>query len=115
MESSQILTASMPRVEPQEEHRWLDRLVGEWTMEAEVGMGADRPMERWTASETVRSLSGLWVVAESESEMPGGGTGTAIMTIGGGHSLTHSRMTTWRRRRITTPFFISPDPPQEPR
>ncbi len=32
--------------------------------------------------EVVRSLGGLWIVAEGGGEMPGGGTATTIMTLG---------------------------------
>lgn len=68
--------------EPTPEHRWLERLVGEWRFESEVVMepGAE-PME-FAGSESVRSLGGLWVLCEGRCEMPGGGTGTTVMTLG---------------------------------
>jgi len=68
--------------EPQEQHRWLHRLVGDWQYEAEALMGPDQPPFKAAGRERVRSLGGLWIVAEGEGEMPGGGTGLSIMTLG---------------------------------
>ena len=70
------------RAEPQKEHHWLQKLVGEWQMEAEAVMGPGQPNVKTRGSERVRSLGGLWVVCEGEGEMPGGGTGYSIMTLG---------------------------------
>jgi hypothetical protein len=68
--------------EPQKEHQWLRRLVGEWTSEAEMKMKPDEPPVKSTGTESVRSLDGLWVLAEGEGEMPGGGSATMLMTLG---------------------------------
>jgi hypothetical protein len=70
------------KVEPQKEHQWLQALVGEWTHEMEAQMGPDKPPEKFQGSETVRSLGGLWVLCESRVEVPGGGVGTTLMTLG---------------------------------
>lgn len=68
--------------EPQTEHQWLQKLVGEWTFEAECRMGGGRPSVKTTGMESVRSMGGLWVVCEGQGEMPGGGVGTTLMTLG---------------------------------
>lgn len=68
--------------EPQKEHRWLHRLVGEWTFETEMSMGPDQPPIKSHGRETVRSLGGLWTIAEGVGEVPGGGTHQSIMTLG---------------------------------
>lgn len=68
--------------QPQQEHRWLDRMVGEWTFEGECNMGPDQPAMKNTGSETVRSLGGLWTVGEGEGEMPEGGVARSVMTLG---------------------------------
>jgi hypothetical protein len=68
--------------EPQKEHQWLQKLVGEWTYETEALMEPDQLPEKATGTETVRSLGGLWFLAEGQGEMPGGGTATTMMTIG---------------------------------
>jgi hypothetical protein len=70
------------QTEPQKEHEWLHKLVGEWTFEAECPGGPDQPVAKHTGSERVRSLGGLWIVAEGQGEMPGGGEGKTIMTLG---------------------------------
>lgn len=35
-----------------------------------------------TGTEVVRSIGGLWIVAEGESDMPDGGVGKTMMTLG---------------------------------
>lgn len=67
---------------PQKEHAWLQKFVGEWNYSHECSMGPDQPASRLTGRETVRTLGGLWVVGESEGEMPDGGTATMVITIG---------------------------------
>jgi Protein of unknown function (DUF1579) len=68
--------------EPQKEHEWLQRLLGEWTYETEAVMQPGQPPAKCEGSESVRSLGGLWIMAEGRSEMPGGGPATMIMTLG---------------------------------
>jgi hypothetical protein len=70
------------KIEPQEQHRWLQRFVGEWTYEAEAVMKPGEPPVKSVGTESVRSLGGLWIVAEGQGEMPGGGPATTIMTLG---------------------------------
>jgi hypothetical protein len=70
------------KVEPQREHQWLQQLVGAWDYEVECIMGPGEPPSRTKGSETVRSLGGLWIIAEGQGEMPGGGLATTIMTVG---------------------------------
>ncbi|MGH8579053.1 MAG: DUF1579 family protein [Gammaproteobacteria bacterium] len=61
------------KTEPQQEHQWLQQLVGEWTYEPECSVGPEKPPERFKGMESVRSLGGLWVLYEGRAEMPGGG------------------------------------------
>jgi uncharacterized protein DUF1579 len=68
--------------EPQKEHQWLQKLVGEWTLEGEASMGSDKPSEKARGTESVRSLGGAWFLAEGQGEMPGGGHATTLMTLG---------------------------------
>lgn len=70
------------QAEPQKEHEWLQKLVGKWTYESECEMGPDKPREKFTGTENVRSLGGLWTLAEGQGEMPGGGAATMLMTLG---------------------------------
>ena len=68
--------------EPQNEHNWLHKLVGDWTFEAVTESGPDKPSERSRGLETVRSLGALWVVCEAGGEIPGGGQGNSVRTLG---------------------------------
>lgn len=68
--------------QPQREHEWLTRLVGEWRFETESRMGPDTPIMKSTGRETVRSLGGHWTLFEGEGDMPGGGIGKTIITLG---------------------------------
>jgi hypothetical protein len=68
--------------EPRKEHRWLQKLVGEWTFEAEATMESGKPTEKSRGTESVRSVGGVWFVAEGQGEMPGCGPVTTIMTLG---------------------------------
>ncbi len=64
---------------PQAEHRWLEKLVGKWTYEGEA-VGEEGTA---TGKEAVRSLGGLWFLAEGEGEMPGSDEPTrTLMTLG---------------------------------
>ncbi|MGH7413125.1 MAG: DUF1579 domain-containing protein [Candidatus Rokuibacteriota bacterium] len=67
---------------PQKEHQWLQKLVGEWTSEADATMEPGKPPEKFKGTESVRSLGGLWILAEGQGEMPGGGAATTMMTLG---------------------------------
>jgi hypothetical protein len=69
-------------VQPQSEHRWLQRLVGEWTFETEAVMGPGQPTHKHSGEESVRALGDVWVLCEGRGEMPGGGVGLTIMTLG---------------------------------
>ncbi len=74
-------TASMP-AQPQKEHQWLQKLIGEWSYETEVMMEPDQSPVKSTGTETVRSLGELWVLAEGQGEMPGCGSATTLITLG---------------------------------
>lgn len=69
-------------IEPQQQHRWLQKLLGDWTCEGEATMQPGAPPVKWFSSETVRSLEGLWIVAEGRGEMPEGGVAITLMTLG---------------------------------
>jgi hypothetical protein len=68
--------------EPQQEHKWLQRLVGEWTFEHDCSMGPDQPAIKASGTESVRSIGGLWTMGEGRGEMPDGSPSTTIMTLG---------------------------------
>lgn len=68
--------------QPQKEHEWLQRLVGEWTYEHACDAGPEKPSQKTQGTETVRSLGGLWILGEGQGEMPGGGVARMIITLG---------------------------------
>lgn len=70
------------QAEPQAQHQWLQKLVGEWTYEHECSAEPGGTPQKFTGTESVRSLGGLWTVGEGRGEMPGGGMATALMTLG---------------------------------
>jgi hypothetical protein len=67
---------------PQQEHEWLQKLVGDWAGEFECVMGPDQPPVTHTGTESVRSFGGLWTVGEGTGTMPDGGQMQSIMTLG---------------------------------
>ena len=73
--------AMMP-ASPQKEHQWLQKLVGDWTYEADAPGEPGKPASKFSGTETVRSLGGLWFVGEGRGEMPGGGQATTVITLG---------------------------------
>lgn len=68
--------------EPTNEHRWLLRMVGEWSFEGECMMGPDQPPMKSTGNCVTRSLGDLWTLNEGWGEMPGGGEMRSIITLG---------------------------------
>ena len=44
------------KTEAQKEHRWLQRLVGNWIAEGEASMGPDQPVQKWEIPERVSSV-----------------------------------------------------------
>src|SRR5262245_54737681 len=72
----------MEKAAQQRQHQWLQKLVGEWTSEVEMTMEPGKPAERCKGTESIRSLGGLWTLAEGQGEMPGGEQATTLMTLG---------------------------------
>lgn len=70
--------------EPQAEHRWLQRLVGEWIYLVEVTPEPGKPpMEPATGTETVRPFGDLWILGEGQGGMCGlEGTMQSLLTLG---------------------------------
>jgi hypothetical protein len=73
----------MMDTKPQQEHVWLQQMLGDWTISGECDMGPDQPASRTTGKEHVRGLGGFFVVCEGQGEMPGSDdTGYMLMTLG---------------------------------
>ena len=67
---------------PQEQHRWLEQFVGEWTFEAECVSGPDQPPSKHTGRTKAYSLGGLWTLFESEQPGPDDSSMKSIITLG---------------------------------
>ena len=65
--------------QPQDEHRWLQRMVGEWVFESDPSTPEG---ERMSGTERVRAIGDLWVQGEGQGSMHGGGQLTMIVTLG---------------------------------
>jgi hypothetical protein len=57
----------MPK--PSAEHKWLQRLAGDWTYEGEMKMGEEQ--HKSSGTETIRAFGGMWTVGEMIGQMPG--------------------------------------------
>lgn len=82
MTKPEVPDISAMLAEPQQQHHWLEKFVGEWTYEGEAAMEPGQPAMKFSGTESARSIGGLWTVAESKGEMPDGGTATMIITLG---------------------------------
>ena len=69
-------------VKPQAEHEWLQQMLGQWECTGEAVMQPGQPPVSWKATETVRSLGGLWVMGEGSGDTPTGGKSQTVITIG---------------------------------
>jgi hypothetical protein len=67
---------------PRQEHHWLQRLIGDWTSEAWMTVEPGKPPERCRGTERVRPLGDLWVLAEGQGDIPGGGLASMLLTLG---------------------------------
>lgn len=69
--------------EPTPQHKWLARLIGEWTYEHESSCDPSKSGEKITGTEIVRPLGELWVMAEGRGGVPGtADIHESLMTLG---------------------------------
>ena len=71
LEALKVTTNSetdMKNPEPQKEHQWLQRMLGEWTSEMQASMGPDKPDEKCEGTESVRSVGQLWIMGEGAAK-----------------------------------------------
>lgn len=79
--TSSTSEACMP-AKPQEEHLWLQKLLGEWTFESECAAEPGQPNQKFRGSEHTKALGDLWIIGEGEGDMPGGGRAKMLITLG---------------------------------
>jgi hypothetical protein len=82
MAESRDHVEQLMRAEPQKEHQWLQKLVGDWQFEGEAPSEPGKAPEKFTGTESVRTLGGLWFVGEGHGDMPGSGEATTVLTLG---------------------------------
>jgi hypothetical protein len=78
MTTSDTQQVTVQFAQPQAEHRRLEKFVGEWTFEGDAD--PNDPSQKSRGRETVRSMDGLWIVAEGRDE--GAGPSATMLTLG---------------------------------
>ncbi len=68
--------------QPVPEHQWLQKLVGEWRVETQMTTGPGQPKHTSQGTESVKSLGGLWALAEGKTTMPDGTAMTYYSALG---------------------------------
>ncbi len=66
---------------PQAEHKWLDQLIGAWTLE-HCCQTPDGGESTTKGRMTCRSLGGLWLIGESKGVSTEGDDWSSIITLG---------------------------------
>lgn len=64
-----------------EQHRWLERLAGEWSAVSECSMGPGQPPMKSEMQETAR-MNGAWLICEGRGSTPDGGTMSSLLQLG---------------------------------
>jgi hypothetical protein len=80
-EQTAAMVAAM-KVEPQREHRWLQKLIGEWTYESEMPAEPGQPSQKMTGNERIRAIGEIWVQGEGTGQMADGTPATSQITLG---------------------------------
>jgi hypothetical protein len=70
------------KAEVTDQHRWLQKLLGEWRYEHDAPAKADKPAKKIAGIEHVRMLGDVWVLCEAKVTMPDGTTAQSLMTLG---------------------------------
>lgn len=70
------------QAEPVAQHRWLQRMIGEWKAEGTADAGPDKPPEKFEMTESVRGIGSLWVQGEGRGRMPDGSPTVMLITLG---------------------------------
>ncbi|KRA20427.1 hypothetical protein ASE43_00335 [Lysobacter sp. Root983] len=68
--------------EPQAEHRWLHRLVGEWEGDGEMPAAPGEAATTWRSLQSVRKIGELWIQCEARIQMADGGADIMQITLG---------------------------------
>jgi hypothetical protein len=72
----------METAKPGPEHLFLNKLLGNWTYDAEASTGPDKPPMKSSGTESVRTLGGIWFLGEAQGQTPTGEPATMLITLG---------------------------------
>jgi hypothetical protein len=81
METNEAPQQIMHKPEPQAEHRWLQRLTGDWTYESEA-LGPDNVPVKMHGTDSIRAFGDLWIITDSKGQILGGGQHASSITLG---------------------------------
>lgn len=70
-----------PPAAPSANHEWLQQLVGEWRVSCEATMAPGEEPMKMESKVSVRSIGGLWILAEGTANL-GGLQMTTLLTLG---------------------------------
>jgi len=80
--TSALVAQEIPQFpQPQKEHEWLQKFVGEWESHSKASAGPGVPEMECSGRMRSRMLGGFWVISENEGDMAGMKI-SAIQTIG---------------------------------
>ncbi|HKY02786.1 MAG TPA: DUF1579 domain-containing protein [Burkholderiales bacterium] len=71
-----------PPPQPQEQHCWLQQLVGEWTYVVDAPTAPGAEPHKHEGVERVRAIGEIWIQGESTADIPGVGRATMQLTLG---------------------------------
>jgi hypothetical protein len=63
-------------------HRWLQRLIGEWSYEIDPGTSQCTPPAKLGGTERVRALGEVWIVGDGRGTLPDGSPADWQVTLG---------------------------------
>lgn len=72
----------MSHIEPLKEHRWLHKLIGDWTCTSKCATAPGAEPVLTHGRETVRTIGDLWIIAEGAGDTSDGGTVSYVMILG---------------------------------
>lgn len=68
--------------QPTPEHKWLHRMIGEWTVRIEGIMGPDQPPVVHEGEHSVKGLGELWTLGRGTVKGTDGNPMSSLMTLG---------------------------------
>ena len=68
--------------QPTPDHAWLQQFVGEWTYDVTAEPKPGEPAEKFTGTESIRAIGGLWIQCEGKGTSPDGTPATMMLTLG---------------------------------